>query len=132
MQTWWIACFFFITTHGAIINILDYGAVVNDDKESTCFHNAGVMNKTLSSLKPGDTLLVPDNVIVWLMGGIYARGIKDAIIQIDGTLKFWKPDIFNIEKVWPRDDNGNVKECLFFEELQNVTFTSSKKAVIDF
>ena len=131
MQVWWILCILFFSTHGAILNIVDYGAIADDDKESTCFHNAGVMNKTLSSLKPGDTLLVPGNQMFWLMGGIYGKGIKDAVIQIDGTLKFWTPNIFNTETVWPRDGDGNVKECIFFEELENVTFTSSSKGTID-
>ena len=127
---WVIAAALFVTAKAAIINIVDQGAVVGDDAVDTCFHNAGVMNKTLSSLRPGDTLLVPNNLF-WLMGGIYAKGIKDAVIRIDGTLKFWTPNILNIEKVWPRDENGNVKECFFFEELENVTFTSSHIGTID-
>ena len=117
--------------HGKVLNIVDYGAIADNDSEETCFHNAGVMNKTLSALQPGDTLIVPNNLF-WLMGGIYANGIKDAIIQIDGTLKFWTPNIFNIQKVWPRDDIGNVKECIYLEELDTVTITSSSgKGTID-
>ena len=119
-----------LSTEAVIINIEDYGAVADDESVATCFKNSGVINRTLAALKPGDTMFVP-NKLFWLMGGIYAKGIKDAKIQIDGTLKYWTPNILNIEKVWPRDENGNVKECMYLEELDNVTFTSSGRGTID-
>ena len=65
------------------------------------------------------------------MGGIYARGLTNVIIQIDGTVKF-----SDNQTVWPRNPiNQQVHECFFFEQLDNVTFTSSladgSKGVID-
>lgn len=56
------------------------------------------------------------------MGGIYASGLKNVTFQLDGTLSFSD----NI-KEWPRrGDNGtHVLECIFFQDAENVTFTSS-------
>jgi len=60
------------------------------------------------------------------MGGIKAKNLKSVIIQIDGTLIFSD----NI-KQWPTDANGNVLECLQFDNIENVTFTSSGKGLLD-
>ncbi len=115
---------------GAVLNIQDRGAIPDDDSMATCFKNAGVMNSTLAALQPGDTLYVPEGKKFWLIGGIYAKNIQSATIQIDGELHYT-----DNRTAWPTDSNGHVKECMYFEELNNVTFMSlnphSQKGLID-
>ena len=47
-------------------------------------------------------------------------------IIIDGTMSF-----SNDRETWPTNENGNVLECMYFENIENVTFTSSGKGVIN-
>lgn len=37
----------------------------------------------------------------------------------------------NNTDTWPTDSNGNVLECLHFENIKNVTFTSSSIGILD-
>ena len=87
--------------------------------------NARIFNETLRKLKDGDRFLVP-NETFYVMGGIQAEGVKNVIIQIDGTI-IMSDDI----KSWPRDGEGNVRECLEFRNFQNVTITSKGVGTID-
>ena len=87
---------------------------------ATCINNTAVFNQTLRSLAPGDTLLVPHGKTFWFIGGIWAKKLSNITIQIDGDIKY-----IDDEKAWPRDSNGKVKECMYFEEIDGITFTSS-------
>jgi pectate lyase len=115
-----------ITIHARVINFeTDSGAIPDDKTTTTTWKNGGFLNTTLASLQPGDTLLIP-NKTFYLMGGIKAKNLKSVTIQIDGTI------IFSDEiTLWPRDSNGSVFECLYFENIENVTFTSSGIGLID-
>ena len=86
------------------------------------------MNSTLRSLQPGDSLLVP-NKTFHVMGGIRVANISHVVIRIDGTLRFAFENTFKDAeayiKQWPRRSNGkDVLECLEFQNITNVTFTS--------
>eukprot|EP01084_Bolivina_argentea_P068783 125206_1 len=107
-------------TYGKIFNIEEQGAIAGDKSLSTCINNTGVFNRTLWVLKPGDTLLVPKDKIFWFIGGIYAKSLKDITIQIDGSIYYT-----NDMDAWPRDNKGHVKECMYFEEMNGITFTST-------
>lgn len=114
-----------------IINFEAIGGVADDSSLDTCWANAHLLNQTFATMQSGDILLIPPNKTFWLMGGIYARGLTHITFQIDGTLKF-----SDDQSVWPRNpQNQQVKECFFFEQLNDVTFTSSlpggKKGTID-
>ena len=71
-----------------IINFESAGGVAGDSSLDTCWANAHLLNRTFASMQNGDTLLIPSNKTFWLMGGIYARGLVNVTIQIDGILKF--------------------------------------------
>eukprot|EP01084_Bolivina_argentea_P248968 416588_1 len=109
-----------ICTHGKTFNIEEEGAVAENKSLSTCINNTAIFNQTLWALKPGDTLLVPYGKIFWFIGGIYGKNLKDITIQIDGSI-YYTDDM----EAWPRDDSGHVKMCMYFEEFDGITFTSS-------
>jgi hypothetical protein len=115
-----------INIEAAIINFeTDIGGLPDDDSLDTCWRNGGLMNITLGRLVSGDVFLIP-NKTFYLMGGIIAAGLQNVTIQIDGTLSY-----SNDMKQWPRDGQGNVLECMQFDNIQNVTFTSSGTGLID-
>ncbi|UJR17717.1 hypothetical protein I4U23_004615 [Adineta vaga] len=107
------------------------GGIAGDERLTTCWKNTLLLNQTVNSLQPNDTLLIPFNRTFWLMGGIYARHLVHVTIQIDGILKF-SDNYFE----WPRDSHTHlVLDCFYFEQLNHVTFTSSnsgnQKGIID-
>ena len=103
-----------------VFNIESRGATPDDQSLSIAINNTGVFNQTLLSLAPGDTLLVPKGKIFWFIGGIYAANLSNITIQIDGIIKY-----IDDEKAWPRGANNKVKECMYFEGMDGITFTSS-------
>mmetsp|Transcript_24108 Transcript_24108/g.33804 ORF Transcript_24108/g.33804 Transcript_24108/m.33804 type:complete len:421 (-) Transcript_24108:22-1284(-) len=96
-----------------------YAGTPNDASLTTAWNNADLMNKTLQSLQPGDTFIIP-NTTYYVMGGIKAANLENVIIQIDGTVTFST----HIE-TWPTYEDGNVLQCFEFQNLTNVIFTSS-------
>ncbi|CAF0775861.1 unnamed protein product [Adineta ricciae] len=114
-----------------IINFETVGGIADNSSLDVCWANAYLLNQTFASLQSGDTLLIPPDRTFWLMGGIYARGLVNVTIQIDGILKF-----SDNQTVWPRDpQTQQVHECFYFEQINYVKFTSSlpggKKGIID-
>lgn len=113
----------------------DFGAKSKDDSWDTVWNNGKALNASFAALKPGDTLVVP-NKVFYLMGGIQANNLQDVRIQIDGTLYF-AASTFNAQKYinhWPRMGPGskaNVFECLAFDNLVNVTFTSGAEGTLN-
>ena len=103
-------------------NILNQGAISNNDSITVCNQNTFVMNKTLKILQPGDILEIPMGYEFWFNGNIYGENISSATIEINGAMKFQ-----NSRDEWPTDDSGHVKECMHFINLYNVTFTSKNK-----
>jgi len=120
-----LLCALFLIGNTKIINFQTEGGIPDDSSLETQWKNGRLMNTTLSSLQPYDTFLVP-NKTFHLMGGIKAQDLKSIIIQIDGTLIF-----SNNIKEWPTDAKKNVLDCLQFDNIENVTFTSSGKGVLD-
>ena len=109
-----------IVIHGEVFNIETAGAIAGNDSLSTCTTNTRIFNQTLWSLQPGDTLLVPKGKIFWFIGGIYASNLVNITVQIDGSIYYT-----NDMNAWPRSANGDVKECMLFESITGITFTSS-------
>ena len=72
---------------GSIFDIVARGAVAGNSSVAAMWANGAVINATLAALQPHDTMLVPDGVF-HTFGGLYAMGLQDATIQIDGTLRF--------------------------------------------
>ena len=119
------------TQDNQVINFETIGGIPSDESISICWRNTYLLNQTINSLKNGDILFIPSNKTFWLMGGIYARNLVNITIQIDGILKF-SDHYFE----WPRDPQTHqVLDCFNFEQLNQVTFTSSNplnnKGIID-
>jgi len=107
-------------------SVVKFEGVEGDDSLSTAWKNGALLNTTLNQLRPGDELLFPANSTYYLMGGIIATKLRNNIIRLDGTLIF-----VDNQRAWPRRENGRVLECLFFDDIENVTFTSSTVGVLD-
>jgi len=102
-----------------------YEGIPNDSSSVVTWKNGALFNLTFASLRPGDIFIVP-NTTFYTMGGIKAAGLKGVTIQIDGTIIF-SEDM----KHWPTDQNGRVFECFQFDNIENVTFTSSGRGLLD-
>ena len=72
---------------GAVYDIQAGGAIPGNSSVAAMWATGAVINATLAALQPHDTLLVPDGIF-HTFGGLYAAGLQDATIQIDGTLRF--------------------------------------------
>lgn len=47
-------------------------------------------------------------------------GISNVTVKIDGTISF-----SDDRETWPTNSNGDVEECMYFENIQDIIFTSS-------
>ena len=101
----------------------DAGGIPDDTSLDTAWKNGKALNATFASMQSGDTLLFPNKTYT-TMGGIIVNNLQDAVIQIEGTVSY-KDDI----KEWPRQEGGQVLECIYLSNATNVTFTSSHKGV---
>lgn len=111
----------------------DGGAIPGDDSWKTVWKNGAALNASFQALKPGDVLLVPGKTF-YLMGGVQAKNLDSVQIRIDGTLEFASTTL-NAERYvgdWPRKgSHAHVLECMEFDNLKNVTFTSSGEGTLN-
>ncbi len=63
------------------------------------------------------------NKTYYVNGGIFGNGLRNVTIQIDGTLRF-----NDDRNTWPKP---NMPECMQFDDIEHVTFTSSGKGTLD-
>jgi hypothetical protein len=101
------------------------GGIPEDGSLEMAFQNGRLFNDTLNKLESGDTLFVSNKTFT-LSGGIKVRNLKDVTFQIDGTIRF-----VNDRDSWPKNAEGNVEECIYMEDIENIVFTSSGKGTID-
>jgi len=83
------------------INFLDLGALPNDYTQHAAWHNGGLLNSTLNSLSPGDTLIIPEGIFHVMGGILVTTRLRNNTIRLDGTL-FFSRDIYG----WPRTGDG--------------------------
>eukprot|EP01124_Arcella_intermedia_P005924 TRINITY_DN13472_c0_g2_i1.p1 TRINITY_DN13472_c0_g2~~TRINITY_DN13472_c0_g2_i1.p1 ORF type:complete len:420 (-),score=83.51 TRINITY_DN13472_c0_g2_i1:8-1267(-) len=110
---------------GVWSKVVVFNGTPNIDSGEASWKNAYLLNETLASLAPGDTFVVP-NATYYTMGGIKAKGLKGVVLMLEGTVVF-SEDMDS----WPTDGTGRVLECLEFEDLDNVTFSSSGMGLLD-
>ena len=110
---------------GSFLDFEVLGAIPNDSTTETAIFNGKLLNSTWNNLQSGDTFFV-QNKTYTVMGGIKINGWKNIKIQIDGTLSF-----SNDRDAWPRQLNGDVEECMYLSNIENVTFTSGGKGIFD-
>jgi len=115
-----------LAARAKILDFQDIGGKPDDWSLHASQANGALLNQTLSrTLFPGDTLLFPNRTF-HIMGGIISNRLISVTVRFEGTLIFSD----NIH-AWPRQSNGNVLECIQFNEAKNVTLTSTRKGVID-
>jgi len=116
---------FLAGSHAKMYNIEAYGAEADKIDDATMFKNGAVFNTTLPQLMPGDTLLIP-NKTFHLYGGIRASGLRNVTIRLDGILRY-----ANNRKLWPRGADDKTLACMHFDNIEDVTFTSSTQGLLD-
>ena len=105
---------------GRVFDFEELGAIRLLDDSATEWHNGALMNATLNTLQEGDVFIIP-NTTFSIMGGILvSTKLSKVVFQLDGTLSFSQN-----REAWPRSGNGKVLECISFENLEDVVFTSS-------
>jgi len=108
-----------------VVDFHEEGAIPGVLTDAAAWHNGRLLNTTLALLQPGDIFLVP-NMTFYTMGGVKAWDIQSVVIQLDGTLFFSD----NMDD-WPREEDGDVLECISLYNIENVTFTSSGVGTLD-
>jgi hypothetical protein len=109
-----------LTTNATVYDFEELGALADDQSDDTMWLNGGLLNKTLNSLQEGDVFVVPNKTFHTQGGILVTSSLKHVSIVLDGTLSF-----ANDRTTFPRDESDSVMECLQFNELTDVTFTSS-------
>jgi hypothetical protein len=117
------ALFNFLTAK--IIDFEAIGAKPHDRSYETALANGILFNNTLNSMVDGDIFYFRNKTYT-ITGGIKARGLKGITWKIDGTISF-----DNDRATWPVNEKGHVEECIYMEDIENFTITSSGKGTID-
>jgi len=125
MLCWCTLLLLFKEASSRIVDFEAEGAIPDVITDSAAWHNGRLLNTTLALLQPGDTFLVP-NMTFYTMGGVKGWDLQSVVIQLDGTLFFSD----NMDD-WPREENGDVLECISLYNIENVTFTSSGVGTLD-
>ena len=94
------------------------------DDLSSAANNTASLNRALASLatSPGDHLVIP-NATFWLSGGVFASGLVNATVWLDGTLKFVPG-----RTGWPTEPCAHgkcVKKAILLADVTGLTLTSS-------
>ena len=109
-----------------VVSFLDAGGIPGKSATTaTAIANTALLNSTLASLLPGDTLLIPNKTFV-VMGGAYATGLDNATIQLDGTF-LWSSDT----KAWPSGKGSMPRTCLTLENTRGLRITSNGTGTLD-
>ncbi len=99
-----------------VVNLEDMGLKADASDITTCNANSALLTYHLNYTR--DTHFIIPNKTYHVNGGINGVGLRNVILQLDGTLKY--QDDMN---EWPRGSNGGAFECMHFEDIENVTFT---------
>ncbi|KRX05518.1 Pectin lyase fold/virulence factor [Pseudocohnilembus persalinus] len=115
-----------IRSENKTINVEVKGVIADQNDIDTCNANTKIINQIFISLQPGETVFFP-NKTFWFNGGIYGKDLTNNTIQIDGTIYFQ-----DNQYAWPRQkDSDKVQECILFENIEDIIFTSSGTGTID-
>jgi hypothetical protein len=112
-------------TYARVIDFESIGAIPHKTDYDVALANGNLFNQTLNSLQPGDVFLVRNRTYT-ITGGMKASGLKGVTFKIEGTISF-----VNDRETWPKNANGDVEECIYLEDVEDIVFTSSGKGTID-
>ncbi|GMH60296.1 hypothetical protein TrRE_jg12934 [Triparma retinervis] len=96
------------------------------DDKSAAAANTESLSLALASLQPNDILNVPGETY-YLTGGVFASGLVNATIHLDGTLKFAVD-----RSAWPTEDckSGQcVKKAILLQDVEGLTLTTSSPSI---
>jgi len=113
-----------LTAPTAAKSTIEWKGIPNE--ASLASNNTLSLNHALASLSPGTVLNIP-NETYWLSGGVFASGMVDVTIELDGTFRFSSG-----REGWPTEDctkNGEKKQCvkkaMLIENTKGLTLTTS-------
>jgi hypothetical protein len=93
------------------------------DSPSAASTNTESLSSALSDLPPNGVLNIP-NSTYYLTGGVFAQGLVNATIELDGALKFAVS-----RDEWPTEECAQhgtcVKKAILLENVRGLTLTSS-------
>jgi hypothetical protein len=112
-------------TTGRVIDFAtDLGAIPDDGSHATCLWNAKILSDALQHNSSHNTLVIPYNQTFHLGPGVYAHHVHDAVLQLDGVLRFER-----LDKKQFRDKA--TEPCIRIDRSRNVTLTSQYRGLID-
>lgn len=92
-----------------------FDGIPNNSSVAACDYNTNLMSYMLQNNISYSTLIVPSNTVFYFRTGIFARNLRNAILQIDGTMRFQKMSDYDPKK---------QLACFKFDRSNNVTITS--------
>jgi polygalacturonase len=108
----------------------DVGATPSSSSLETAQANSALLEGFLQNLTAPSTLFIPPSTTFYLMGGIFAEGVSDFVLHLDGRLRF-----VGLPDQWPQHPGkvtkkgvikpAKPKECIELHDIHNVTITSS-------
>jgi polygalacturonase len=97
------------------------------DSPSAASTNTESLSSALSDLPPNGVLNIP-NSTYYLTGGVFAQGLVNATIELDGALKFAVG-----RDEWPTEECKGGKQCvskaILFQDVSGLTLTTSASDV---
>ena len=104
----------------------DFGGIPDNNDFSTCEHNSARLQEALNANVSGNVLRFVANQTYSFHHGVLAEGLHDAVLQIDGTLRFERSDL-------DVDNQHPFPACLAIVDGNNITVTSTgtSRGIID-
>jgi len=124
----------------------DFQAIPDDDSDPVCAINSLKLRDALRHNATHRTLRIPFNRTFYLHPGISASNVNDAVLLLDGTLKFQRPrkgygdgggdeerkrPFAAVAATAVKERPDDPPACLFVEKSRNFTVTSNHRGLID-
>jgi len=109
----------------------DFHAIPNDPSPNTLRFNRDKLSTALQAYSSGSTIVIPFNSTFYLMHGVFAREIHDAVLQIDGILKFERETDDSLRNPYNSLDHHrsvHPSACIHIEDSSNIVITSSMRS----
>jgi hypothetical protein len=101
---------------------LDFGAIPFDESFEICQFNSALLSRVLKHNVSGNTLVIPEGYTFHVHHGIITNGLHDAVIRLDGVLRFERADLAIDEGPPP------FPSCLQIDNSSNITITSKSSS----
>jgi hypothetical protein len=123
-----------IETTGRVLSFEhDFYAMPNDKSPEAQLFNRGVLSSALQFNVSDNTLVIPRGQIFYLRHGVFAQGLRNAVMEIDGSLVFERDKRIPLAQEDYDEHNRWPSPCIRLEDAHNVTITSSgdERGVLD-